>query len=96
MINTFEMAADIIGGLTFGSGLLMVGWNELAEYFNIKSINPWLGFITTIIGALFMLSKYKGQRLTNKERELNIKQMQRMERKAQERENRRGDGQEGK
>ena len=71
-----------VGGKTAIVGtILLTGWNWAAKHLSLEAINPWLIFATGVISLLYMLSKWRGQILKNKQAKLELKQMQRLEKK---------------
>lgn len=72
MVENMETGFEVAGISASVGSLLMIAWNELAKYIDINTINPWLVFITGVVGLLFMLSKWRGQRLSNKQKKIEI------------------------
>jgi hypothetical protein len=62
-----DITAIEVGGKTAIVGTILVaGYNGVAKYLSLESINPWVLFVTGVVSLLYMGSRWRGQRLKNK------------------------------
>ncbi len=72
MLDTIEMSWDVSGKTAFVGSILFVGWNRVAEYLTLESINPYVTVIAGSIGVMYMISKWRGQRIKNKKDQIEL------------------------
>ena len=61
-------------------------WNAAAKYFDAEMISSTLGVVTGIVALLYMISKWRGQILSNRREKMELKELERLKQKRDDRE----------
>jgi uncharacterized membrane protein len=72
MIENIGTGLEVGGVTALIASITLTAWNKAAEYFNIEAVSPYLIFLTGLVGLLYMFSKWRGQRLSNKHKKMEI------------------------
>lgn len=72
-------AVDVGGKTALIGTVLLTVWNTIAKYVNIESINPIVLFVTGVISLLYMVSKWRGQRISNAKEKIELNRIKRLE-----------------
>lgn len=77
MADNFNHDVDTIGGrLIFAASLLGTVWNYLANWFSLEKLNTALVLIATVLAILYTWHKYKGQRIQNKIKQIELDKLE--------------------
>lgn len=94
MIDIIGASWEVGGKTATVVAILSITWNKVAEFIPIETINPYVAFTASAIALFYMLSKWKGQRLSNKQKAFDLEESIKLRERRENRQ--RGDGQEGK
>jgi hypothetical protein len=81
MLDGINEVVDFGGKFAVGGSIILVAYNAIAKYLSLEYANPILLFATGIVSLLYMISKWRGQILTNRKTRMELNESKPPEKK---------------